>query len=691
MFSQRTAVIILALFLVPISRAFSAEGALPATFARQVQPAVDQAGEPLPKGAIARLGTTRLMHDGDATAVAFSPDGKILAASCSGKIIFWDSASGKRIRHLPIGSAGYLTRHCLDFSPDGKLLAVAHRDIGVAGPPRDQYTGQVTYWDVATGKHVRSFKMPTKFSPDSPRFSPDGKSLAISNNQEILMAEAGDGGQRWKQRIEKSMIYDFVFSPDGKTLAVSTSSGNVPIQLLDVGTGQVLRTLEQPVDLSVGPLAFSRDGKSLATVTSNGVFVWEVATGKVRTQIAAKMRMGCGAAFGPDNKTLIAATFDTEVFIWDLEKKEVRSRHGRLLSVAGTRAVLSPDGKMLAVAASYSKIHIWDVAAGKEMFTDIVGHDSWVRSLAFSPDGGMLASGGDLWETRLWDTKTWKPVRSLDTNANMLSFSPDGKQLVVLPFVATNFPTHSSGTPNKPMSIWDVGTGKEIATFPDQGGKVRWGTLVPGGKRLVSLDDIKLAAWDIASRKQVSEYMLPTAAKGGRTTVNLIGNPLLTHDGKIALLAITQGDGGRKTKTDMLAIDLESGKGRLFIPGNVSTPLALSPDGKFYVFGPSKIGLRDLEKGNLIDGLDPDFGKDPTWHSSIVAFSSNGRLLASAPGYSKASGGGDREAPRVRLWDVKTGKEIASFTGDHSFIASLAFSPDGNQLLSGMCNGSILV
>src|SRR5262249_39139381 len=90
--------------------------------APETQGAVDRAGDVLPAGAIARLGTLRWRYDGSATTLAYSPDGRILAGSCAGKIILWESATGKRIRQLPIGAAGWPSRHSLRFSADPQVL-----------------------------------------------------------------------------------------------------------------------------------------------------------------------------------------------------------------------------------------------------------------------------------------------------------------------------------------------------------------------------------------------------------------------------------------------------------------------------------------------------------------------------------------------------------------------------------------
>jgi hypothetical protein len=138
-------------------------------------------------------------------------------------------------------------------------------------------------------------------------------------------------------------------------------------------------------------------------------------------------------------------------------------------------------------------------------------------------------------------------------------------------------------------------------------------------------------------------------------------------------------------------VDLDSGKESLALsvgPGGSS--LSLSADGKTLAMaGYRSVGLWDLLLGKPIRVSGKDFGT----HSrpvSVLALSPDGRWLASAAGVPQHLGDSP-DTPEVKLWDVSTGKEVASFPGDGGFVGSLAFSPDGTQLLSGMWNGSVLV
>src|SRR5262249_36831525 len=134
----------------------------------------DRYGDPLPEGALARLGTLRFRHEGNATALLFSRDGKSLIGYTNSGIVIWNTADGTqryRLRaHMP------MQNHDMDLSPDGTTLAVSERLVRAGG------AAKVSLWDLQSGTRTRTLSLP-KSAGDVPhfgclRFSPDGKSLA---------------------------------------------------------------------------------------------------------------------------------------------------------------------------------------------------------------------------------------------------------------------------------------------------------------------------------------------------------------------------------------------------------------------------------------------------------------------------------------------------------------------------------
>ncbi len=230
---------------------------------------LDQYGDSLPAGAVARLGTLRFRHEGnvDPRSLLFAPDGKFLIANTAEGILLWDTATGKQIRRFP---AGPLFTSSIDISPDGKFLAITHPEMVVL--------------DIATGKKI--FNVGREFAfiaPDATRFSPDGRTLAVQyskfsqpnvKNREygLLLVDCPSGDIRSKVN-QPSSLAGLVFSPDGKTLAGAIGSRfDGSILLIDASSGKRLRTISVEADQAKAwiSLAFSPDGRMLARGTSQG-------------------------------------------------------------------------------------------------------------------------------------------------------------------------------------------------------------------------------------------------------------------------------------------------------------------------------------------------------------------------------------------------------------------------------------
>ena len=312
----------------------------------------DRHSDPSPAGAIARFGTLRLWHGGEARAVAFSPDGKVVASGGGDRIVrLWDAATGKELRSLS-GHRKAVVR--LAYSPDGKLLAAGDRD------------GEIVFWDPATGEELDRF------------------------------SRYDDGALNELRAL--------AFSPNGKLLA---AAHGYTIDLWDIATGKPLPSV--PGDMrEVYSVAFSPDSKTLAAGTGHGIFMCQPGTGKEGRRI----REACvfAVAFFPDGKRLAAGTGD-DVLILGAESGEELQRPRELRSWS-MRLAIAPDGKSLACTGSnYDRIAVCDLTTNG---VDVLGSGRQVEihDLAFSPNGRRLATAGADNRIRMWDLATGR--ESLD-------------------------------------------------------------------------------------------------------------------------------------------------------------------------------------------------------------------------------------------------------------------------------------
>jgi WD40 repeat protein len=619
-------------------------------------PTADLHGDPLPAGALARLGTARLRHGHPVSALAFSRDGKFLASAASDHTIrIWDASSARELRAVgeELARAGVYSPSrwitAIALSPDGKTVASASNDH------------LARLWDTSTGKELILLNCPEGVT--SLAFAPDGKRLATACRGPIIrLWDPAPGNILFQLAGRAGGTYRLLFSPDNKTLAAAGFDGT--LQLWDVSTRKV-RPLPA-LGGQVHALAFSADGKRLAAGGSNGsVRLWETATGKEVRRLDGLRGAVAGLAFTPDGKSVVGAgTADGQVWLWDAGTGKGRSLGGPPAAV--TSLALSPDGKTLALGGSSCTVFLWDMKAGRERGRP-AGHRGHVHLLAFSPDGRRVTSGGADGAFYVWDAATGRELRRASTDALRgapFAFSSNGR-------VATR--SEDGG-----VSVWEPGAGKELCRVSARPGRIvigravisglAAGALSADGRTLAAVrEDGSIQLWESATGRELRRLEGHRAVPGQPGGAQCL---TFSPDGK--LLATAGADGVLRL------VDVGTGQDvrQMAEPGGQLTRLAFSADGQALAGGgmDGVVAVWETFSGKKVRRF--------TGHRGYVlalAFSPDGRCLAAGSWMG------------ARLWDLTTGEGRGEVGGHKGDVMSLAFSPDGRLLATGSSDTTALL
>jgi len=283
----------------------------------------------------------------------------------------------------------------------------------------------------------------------------------------------------------------FAASPKGTWIATTNSAGRIILRASESG-GQPTRFFDFPGFATA--VAFSPDGRSLAAVgLAPVIYFWNVTSAKNEpvTVENAPFQRARHVIFSPDGELLAIATdLDGRILLWDLATR--RERRVLQNSSPVVRMAFSPDGRSLATAGTKNdwSMRLWDLHTGshRELLANGRGPTA---AIAFSPDGTLLASSsfGER-HVRVWDSKT-RQMRGVMVGhahpVNSLAFSPDGSLLAT----AAN---------DGMLGLWDVGTGRRLASLDTQATCPRTVAFSPDGRSIVlaTEDDDDVRLWDVA-------------------------------------------------------------------------------------------------------------------------------------------------------------------------------------------------
>ena len=424
------------------------------------KPRVDLYGDPLPAGALLRLGTVRMRQEGHSQmSISYSSDGKMLATTDGDGVILWNPATGMRLNRLKSanvqgqGRAGEIDE--IAFSPQIDELAARYNN------------GKVIVWDFATGSE---FSMPAIDPPPTRMplggigfrglvFAPSGALLAVNWGGKTTVFETSSG--RILQSIGAdgdSVQFGLAWSPDSTQIV--QGSHLAAARLFKLSGGEALRDFKADVDSFTLSLAISPDGQTLAGGCVQNqraqimICLWDVKTGKLKAKLPSEDAVSIH--FTPDSKTLVSATEKGSIDIWDVEQGIKRHSIASGLGIARS-AAMSPDGKSIALGATNAEIGQWDVDTGQKKLTEYVGHGREICATVYSPDGRLIATMSPNGDVRLWDATTGKQsLQFKSSSGGQLAFDPAGKQLA------------TGGQGSGKVEIWEVGTGAKLRSLRSQ-------------------------------------------------------------------------------------------------------------------------------------------------------------------------------------------------------------------------------
>jgi WD40 repeat protein len=518
---------------------------------------------------------------------------------------------------------------------------------------------------------------------------------------------------REKRFLGLEAITSAVFAPDSERVA--TTSG-VVTKVWDWKTGQVIQTLLGGHTGNITKAIFSPDGKLIATASADGTaVVWNLDDGS-RLVLRGHTSTVNQVAFSPDGKLLATASEDSTARIWDAENGKERT----LLTgweYSARSITFSHDGSKVAVTLSGS-IEVWSVAAGAKLTVMQAKPMPNPRmfppapnAAIFSLDDRLILSSLSDGTARLWDAVTGAFVADLGGPPEVegpYSIPPLVTDAAV--FLGDGKLVMTTG-PNSTRRLWDIQTGKEIATFPVRGEVAGQSAVSPDGKWLVTSSAYGGAwVWQLDAPLVISvlgaeaanppdatyapdvryapggDHILTASTNGTAQLWSRSGLERTLDQGSsvISISFSSAGDrivttGGRKAHL----WEVSTGKkvGEFASEGGFIAEAAVSPDGTLLALVAEDHSIRIV---NVSDGAERTTirGVDYATFRS-VQFSPDGQRLVTGT-----------DAWAAQLWDVKTGRELAAFPPDaneYDPATNAVYSPDGTRIATASWYGTVRI
>lgn len=455
------------------------------------------------------------------------------------------------------------------------------------------------------------------------------------------------------------------FSPDGSILV--TTNFNI-VRVWNVATRRQTGSFiarSRGVDVGVCAVAFSPKSGLVASVDGTGaVRLWDAAA---RRFTGPRMFAGyndlfnanCALAFSPDGRRLAASGPGGTIRVWQL--RTGRQLGAPMAAAAGTgvsEVAFSPNGALLAAASGSGTVTVWSVAAHKRIGQPITDPSS-AGTVAFSPDGKLLATAGD--KLRFWSVSTHRevgsPIATGHGPASAVAFSP------VEPIVAT---ANADGS----TTLWDAASHRRVGPLlPPEGGNEASDTVAfsPNGKLLATTADGDTRLWGLSLFLPAGR---PLVASGHGAATDVAFSP----DGKV--LATTGADGTARLWNPVTRRQLGP---PLAVPAHGALQgVAFSPGGGTVAIAGREVGLWNVatrrQEGPPAPGLNAEDAQ--VAGPDVVAFSPHGATMAFVSSAGEVS-------TVLRVWDTAAHRQIGKPVSTDAGVEAVAFSPDGTMFATG--------
>lgn len=663
----------------------------------------DAFGDPLPPGAVARLGTVRFRSPtGFGWHLALSPDAKLVVSAHDGELRVWDAATGRLTRTIPTPTFRAKSRHFYDGErvtsegvaamafarPSGRLHVMMDEgvlracDLGAGTWSEPLARSSLPELDVFDRGRVRAFA-----SEDGTHFaytrSAQPYDFALENAEVFAL-----GRDRPLSALDRAKLAGLWLSFSPSNVLIGTArDGPTPSIHWDLAGGGPVTTLTGP-----GPgfvlinFVLHPNGRDLVAAFAPGrgdtierggwqLVVYDRATGAERRRVADWPEAVLG--FSRSGTKLYSQSYHPPfIGVADALTLEVTNRLETAARGHLSGAAFSADRKRLATSTGNGhSIVVWDLVSEKPV-PHLDAPQGQVSSIAFSPDGEtVFTTTSEERSGWLWDARTGAVKRKLVTDTpglpQVAAFAPDGRHLVA----GYGFGGSTGHRERFEAVLWDAADGRPVRAFGGHTNGVQSLAVSPDGKHLVTRggrENDTACLWELGTGKllrepkwvpyhQSPQFVWPT-------------------DGELFGLAVSRLTGHKEF------VNLWTGKviGQWKVPHQAYLH-ALSPDGRTAVTregwdGPRDLfTLREARTGRELRRLPvPRY-----W--SLVAFSPDGKVVAVGEDNYRGTGA------RVGLYDVGTGAHLRTVGPHPGRATALAFSPDGTRLATGGSDTTVLI